>query len=170
MMNTQLFFYCFLFFILMTGNMAAAGLGVSPSSLKFIIDEGEEASRQLLIYNTGDNEASFRVESSNSGRLGISPGTVTIQAGGMAPIIVTASGTVVGKSLETIFVEADGKEDGVGLALGTAIVAEITVVKAATLTANAIVGASLSSGIVLLGLSAYLHARKRLFAGSARFL
>ena len=87
----------------------------------------------------------------------------------MAAFVVTASGAHTGESTEAIFGWIDSNGSGVSLSLGTTVSVKISVVKAAASSANAFVGISLSGGIVLLGLSAYRLARRKLFAGNVRF-
>ncbi len=172
-MNLSLIIYSFLILAAMLhgpGIASAAGIGIAPSSLDFSVNEGSSASRQLLVYNTGSGEAIFSLASSSTERLSVKPEKAAIPGGGMASFIVTASGTRAGESDEAIFGEVEDGSGGVRISLGTAVRVKIRVANAALQPANAFVGVSLSAGIVMAGLSAYRLARKRLFAGSARFL
>ncbi len=153
----------------MAAPASATGIGVSPSSLEFVVEEGSQSSRQLILHNTGIEEAGFTL-SSNSEMLKVWPKTVEIPGNGRARATVTASGTKAGKISAELLVEAaGGGGSDVSLSLGTSIIARINVIKASA-AANALVGASISTGIVALGVSAYLAFGKKLLEKGTNFI
>lgn len=169
-MNAQFLFYCFLFFILMEGNAAAAGLGVSPSSLKFVIDEGEKASRQLVIYNSGADLAEFSI-SASSEHITISPESGRIEGGKAAVSTITAAGAKPGASTAevTISLGSRGREREIALTLGSVIPVSIDVIAKAA-SANAAVGLLVSASTFVIGLAAYYRLRRIQLPKIARFI
>ncbi len=177
-MQRSLFIYYFLFLLLAaaTGainasqNVTGAGFGVSPSTLDFIVEEGSESSRQLIIYNTG-KESEFNAGSSSPEVVQVFPSRGTLPEGGQVLATVTAFGEKVGTSKNEVMVSVNSHENGkVGVELGAAVAVNINVIKSSALSANAFVGMLLSTGIVLFGIAAYYASRKKirqlLFAGA----
>ena len=162
-----IYLFCFLsaaaiIFAVNTKSTAAAGFGVSPSTLDFTVKEGSESSRQLIIYNTG-KESEFSAESSSPEVVLVFPSSGTLPEGGTAIVTVTAFGKKAGTSESEITVSVNSHENGrIGVALGAAVAVNINVIKSSALSANALVGMLLSTGIVLLGITAYYVSRKKI--------
>ena len=141
----------------------AAGFGVSPSTLDFTVEKGSEASRQLIIYNTGD-AAEFKAISSNPALVQVSPSEGIISTGAASHITVTATGENAGSSLEEITVSLSSHNNGgeVSLQLGTAIAVRLYVVESAKKLANPAVGLVIAASILLVGTAAYYISRRNL--------
>ncbi|MBI2550542.1 hypothetical protein HYV83_05185 [Candidatus Woesearchaeota archaeon] len=161
-----IYWFCFLSAatIIFAGNTkssAAAGFGVSPSTLDFTVEEGSESSRQLTLYNTG-KESEFNAESSSPEVVLVSPSSGTLPEGGTVAVTVTAFGKKAGTSESEIIMSVNSHENGrVSVALGAAVAVKLSVVKGSVLSANAFVGILLSASIVLFGLSGYYASRKK---------
>lgn len=168
-MKASFFIYYFLFVAAMafTGSpqaASAAGFGVSPSDINFVVENGLSASRQLIIYNTGPASV-FTVVSEDSA-IAVEPSSGTLEKGNTAAIIVTASGKKPGKSASEILVSlahGSGNPDGeVRLSLGTRVRVSLSVVESALQSANPFVGALISAAMVVAGLLVYLPTRNRI--------
>ena len=144
---------------------AASGFGVSPSSLEFVVEKGSEASRQLIIYSTGD-ATEFNAVSSNPEMIMVYPSAGIISEKGTERLTVTAFGKKAGVANEHITIsfqnsQIKGNEE-VALSLGTYVAARLSVVEMAAKSANAFVGFHVSLGIVAAGLSIYSSIRSSL--------
>lgn len=164
-MSCSSFIYSFLLFAaIMVSQAAAAGFGVSPSSLEFQVEAGSQSSRQLLLYNTDMETVEFSMATSNPETLQIWPEIVTVAGDSVAGIRVTAIGAKPGEAMEEISISMSGggREGEVGLALGTMVPAKLRVINGQAITANAVIGTLLSAGIAFFGTAAYLLARAKL--------
>lgn len=165
------FIYYFSFFLAVAASTAgyfphravAAGFGVSPSSLNFVVEEGSESSRQLIIYNTGA-DALFMASSDNPA-ITVTPSTAMLGESESAAVTVTATGKKAGKSSGEILIsfipEGSSAGNEVLFSLGTRVGVSLTVVESAMSSANFFVGVLASAGIVVAGLSAYLALRRK---------
>lgn len=171
-MNALSFIYYFRFFIIAAAiitviannsqTVAAAGFGVSPSTLDFTVEEGSESSRQLIIYNTG-KESEFSIESSSPEVVRASPSSGILPEEGTAVATVTALGKKVGTSESKLAISfGSHARNEVSVALGTIVAVKLSVVKGPALSASAFVGMLLSTFIVLFGASAYCASRKKI--------
>ena len=174
-MKAPFFIYCFRFFLsILTAAaafvssahlVAAAGFGVSPSSLEFVVEKGSEASRQIIIYNTRE-PVEFIAVSSSPELIQVYPEAGVVAGEGTARLTVTAFGKKTGVANERIAIsfrnpQINGGSE-VALSLGTYVAARLSVVELAAKSANAFVGFLVSSGVFVAGLLAYLPIRKRL--------
>ncbi|MBI2176498.1 hypothetical protein HYU40_04115 [Candidatus Woesearchaeota archaeon] len=141
----------------------AAGFGVSPSSIEFVIEKGSSASRQLIIYNTG-TDAQFTAVSENPA-ISAEPDNGMLKNGKSTAIKVTANGEKPGKSASEILVSlahgSDNPDGKVRLSLGTRVRVSLTVIESAVQSADFFVGALTSAAITVAGLSAYLALRRK---------
>ncbi|MBI2141658.1 hypothetical protein HYU16_04530 [Candidatus Woesearchaeota archaeon] len=175
-MQRSFFTYYFLFLLLAAATVAinasqnanAAGFGVSPSNMEFIVEKGSQASRQLMLYNTNEEAAEFTAMSSNPETTKVSPERGTVPGEGTTSITVTARGikkNKEGKSEGEIVISFDNRnidaDREVSLSLGTAVAVKVDVVKGAALAVNAIIGVIVSASIVMAGLAAYYATRRR---------
>lgn len=167
-MKVSFFIYCFLFlaaaaFIDSPQTASAAGFGVSPSNINFVVEKGSSASRQLIIYNTGAY-AQFTAISDDPA-IAVEPSSGALGEGKAAAITVTASAKNPGRSASEILVSlvhGSGNPDReVRLALGTRVGVSLSVVESALQSANPVVGMLVSAGMVVAGLSAYLALRRK---------
>ncbi len=153
-MKARLLIYLF-FFLITSCYATAEGFGVSPSSLEFTLRRGEESSRQLIIYNTGDEAVEFGI-SSQSYQLSFSPEQGSIPAGGSSTVIVTATGKALGHSSEEISMNIGGNhKEGIGISLGTSVPVSLHVLDSGISSANPAIGIILSGGILASGLAAF---------------
>ena len=165
-MRAFLFLYLFCFAagsILICSSEAsvAAGFGVSPSTLDFTVEKGSEASRQLIIYNTGQ-AAEFNAVSSNPELISVYPSSGAISEEGTKRLAVTVFGKNEGVAYEHIVISMNPRMSMAGdisLSLGTNIAAKVHVIESAARYANFLVGILLSAGIIIAGLLAYLSIR-----------
>jgi len=179
-MRFSFFVYYFRFFVLAAAiipiaivvinsqTVAAAGFGVSPSKLEFVVEKGSEASRQLIIYNTGKEAAKFTARSSNPETAQVLPEKGTIRGEGTALVTVIARGIKrdkEGKSEEEIIINFNNPnsnaDKGVSLSLGTAVPVRLQVLEGAHRSANVFVGMALSASIVLTGLAAHYASKRK---------
>ena len=141
----------------------AAGFGVSPSSLEFTVEKGAEASRQLMIYNTG--AAARFVANSGNPAITVVPGTAMLGESESAVATVTATGKKLGKSSGEILISftPDGSSAGneVLFSLGTRVGVSLNVIESSARSANFFVGMLTSSAVVVGGLFAYLALRRK---------
>lgn len=141
----------------------AAGFGVSPSSIDFIVEKGSSASRQLIVYNTGA-DAKFVAISENP-ELAVLPSAGILGESESAAVTVTATGKKIGKSSTEILISLahnrNNADDGVRFSLGTRVGVSLAVIESAIPSANFFVGMLASAGIVVGGLSAYLAIRSK---------
>lgn len=173
-MRNPFFIYCFRFLLLaaaaaavLTASKAnvanAAGFGVSPSNIDFIVEKGSSASRQLIIYSTGA-DAKF-VAASENPELAVLPSAGALGEGESAAITVTATGKKIGKSDGEILIslshDSGNAGNGVLFSLGTRVGVSLAVVESAMPSANFFVGMLTSAGVVMVGLSAYLALRRK---------
>lgn len=165
-MKVSFFIYCFLFlaaaaFIDFPQTASAAGFGVSPSNINFVVEKGSSASRQLIIYNTGA-DAQFTAISDDPA-IAVEPSSGALGEGNAAAIRVTAAGKKAGKSSSEILISlvhvSTNADREVRLALGTRVGVSLAVIESAVQSANFFVGLLISAGVVVAGLSAYLALR-----------
>ncbi len=151
------------FFACFSQDIAAAGFGVSPSSMEFVVEKGSEVSRQLIIYNTG-KAAEFEAKSSNPGLIKVYPDKATISGYESKKLTVTAfgkkSGAVDGHIVISVTPQAQGDSD-ISLSLGTSVAVKLLVAELAAGSANFMVGSFLSASIVIAGILIYLPIRNR---------
>ena len=177
-MKVSSFIYYFRFFLFLflataaislahTESVVAAGFGVSPSSLDFVVEKGSAASRQLIVYNTGA-DARFTAISEDPA-IAIVPSEGLLGKGKSAAVTVTAAGKKSGKSSSEIlisFITNNGRADKeVQFSLGTRVGVSLNVFENSLSSlppANFFVGILTSVVIVATGLSAYLPVRNRL--------
>lgn len=162
--------YCFRFWLVVAAaiacfsqDIAAAGFGVSPSSMEFVVEKGSEVSRQLIIYNTG-RSAGFNAVSSNPELISVAPGNGTISEDGIEKLTVTAFGKKAGSvdGQVVIYVNPQGEGDSdISLSLGTSVAVKLLVAELEAVPANFLVGSFLSASIVIAGLLAYFPIRSR---------
>ncbi|MBI3036694.1 mobile sperm domain-containing protein [Candidatus Woesearchaeota archaeon] len=168
-----IYYFLFLLFVAATGaisasqNVTGAGFGVSPSGLEFVVEKGAQASRHLIIYNTGKESAGFRAQSSDPVVIKVSPETGFVEAEGSAAVEVTATGSKIGQTSGEVIISfgSHGSHNEVSLELGTAVPVKLTAFKKAEAAANAFIGMLLSASIVFAGLAAYYFAKRK----SSRF-
>lgn len=147
------YFFAFLIF---SQIAAAAGFGVSPASLDFVVWEGGSASKLLTIYNTG-SAAYFAVA---AGSVKAEPGSGYLESGGSAAVKVTASYKEEGYYADELdILLSSGKSNAVELAVGTTVPVSVTVLRNA-LSAEPVIGLLTSGSIVAAGLGSYFAARK----------
>jgi hypothetical protein len=148
--------------LILTKTTTASGFGVSPSELDFVIEKNTEVSRQINIYNTGE-ETEFKAMSSNPDILSVYPNKGIIPKDGSTYIKITAKGTEPGHSEEKITISVGNYDESIGkitMALGTTVSVKILVFKSAPVQASMFLGSTLSASIVITGLSGYLARRK----------
>ena len=167
-MRAFLLLYLFCFIAMGAGILVcnskvsvAAGFGVSPSTLDFTVEKGSEASRQLIIYNTGD-AAEFKAVSSNPELISVYPISGTISEEGTEKLTVTAFGKKAVAADEQIMISMNpqiSRAGDISLLLGTNVAARVRVIQSAARSADFLVGSLLSASIVIAGLLAYLPIR-----------
>lgn len=163
--------FYFLSFIFAAGHVVAAGLGVSPSSLEFSVREGEEASRQLVIYNTGTDAAEFSISASSS-HIKVFPESGKIAGGKAAVSTITAAGAKPGLDSGELIVSlgSGSSENRIAFALGTAIPVSLNVIANGAAAANGAIGALVSAGTFVAGLAGYYRLRRLHLPKAARFI
>ncbi|MBI2144763.1 hypothetical protein HYU18_00400 [Candidatus Woesearchaeota archaeon] len=169
-MNFSFLIYFFLLLVATAGNAGAAGFGVSPSSLEFSLSEGSEASRQLVIFNTGKDSVDFSILASPSIR--VRPESGEIGGGKAAAATVTVIGTKAGVANGELAVSLGSSrnaENRVSLSLGTSVPVTVRVVKGVP-AASAFVGILVSVVIVVAGLGVCIPLRQNLLGRAARFI
>lgn len=181
-MRRSFFIYYFLFLLLAaaTGivnasqDVAGIGFGVSPSSLEFAVEEGAQASRRLIIYNTAEEAAEFTAGSSDPDVIRVNPETGSVEAEGSTVVEVTATGSKTGQTKGEVVISLGGhsshnSSNEVRLELGTAVPVKITAFRKAGAMANAFIGMLLSASIVFAGLMVYYLAKRKPGRFSADF-
>jgi hypothetical protein len=149
----------FIFLLLaLASSVEALGFGISPSRLDFALGKNAQASRQLILYNTGD-EATFELES-NTSSIALTPASGVLPGNGVALVNVTAHGNQPGLEAARIQVKFSNPDSGsINIGLGMAVAVKI-LVKEATAKANVLVGFLISAIIVISGVAAAWRIRK----------
>jgi hypothetical protein len=161
-MNKLFLFVFFVFILFFEINIVSAnGFGVSPSSLNFSIFKGSESSRQVIIYNTGNEDAFFNATTTNLS-IALFPSFGLIEKNSRSLIEVKVSGSRIGEENGEVIIRFSSPkaENMVSLGMGLSVKVGIAVNNPPRTDPDTLIGSVISAGIIITGFSSYSAFRK----------
>jgi len=116
-----------LVFLLISMNVQAAGIGVSPSELVFNIEKGKKQQREVMVYNLEDATVNVQVNSDSPYLEFYYNGVIEGQGNDLVVIEVDGTDLKEGNHSGTVYITAAGQGSGVLLSVGAAVKTRVNV-------------------------------------------